>query len=81
VSYAKSERNYPGSAGRTIPPMVRCVVQLEDKPPCRALVFVRDRERHLQEIHKFTRAESHRGARWFVQPENPTPEDMKRKKR
>ena len=70
---------YPGSSGRPIPPMVRCVVQ--DKPSRGALVFVRDREKHLQETHKFTRAESHRGARWFVVPENPKPEDMKRRKR
>jgi hypothetical protein len=74
-------RRQPGSKGRPIPAMVRCVVQLEDKPPCGALVFVRDKEKHLQEIHKFTNAESHRGARWFVKPENPRPEDMKRKKR
>lgn len=75
-------RRQPGSPGRPIPPMVRCVVQdVADKPPCGALVFVRDREKHLGEMHKLSAVECKQVERWFVEPENPRPEDMKRRKR
>jgi hypothetical protein len=54
--------------------MVRCVVQEGDKPPCGALVFARDQEKHLEEMHPLLPAKERAKLRkWFVEPENPKP--------
>lgn len=54
--------------------MVRCVVQEADRPPCGALVFLREREKHLEEIHHTLTPRQRRNLRrWFVEPENPKP--------
>lgn len=71
-----------GSSWRPIPKMVRCAVFEDGKPRCGALVFRRDMAQHLEDAHPgMTRDERNNADMWFVEPENPTPEDMKRKKR
>jgi hypothetical protein len=61
--------------------MMRCVVCDGDKPPCSALVFERDREKHLEEMHLLTPGERADLERWFVAPENPKPRSTGRRKK
>jgi hypothetical protein len=63
--------------------MVRCVVKPENKPPCAALVFVRDREEHLEEMHQiFATGEKELG-QWFIElpPEDDGRDRKKRRRR
>ena len=64
---------HPGSPGRPIPPMMRCIVCEGEKPPCSALVFVRDLQKHLEEMHTMTSSERADVGKWYVKPENPKP--------
>lgn len=50
---------------RPVPPMVRCMVQVEDKPPCEALVFVRERSHHLEEMHAIHETGEEGLRKWF----------------
>jgi len=63
--------------------MVRCVVKLEDKPSCEALVFVRDREKHLEEMHQIIETGEKGISQWFIElpPEDDGREGKKKRHR
>jgi len=63
------------------PLMVRCVVESKDKTACEALVFVREREKHLEEMHQIIETGEKGLSQWFTElPPEDDGQDGKKKR-